>query len=68
MNIRAPFYQLMATIRSMYDPSAVRDPRSLGLITDDGTRLRAAITSRRWRSRMLPPLPLPKPPTRRIHK
>ena len=43
LNIRAPFYQLLSTTRSLYDPSAVRDPRSLGLITDDGTRLRAAI-------------------------
>lgn len=43
LNIRAPFYQLLATTRSLYDPSALRDPRSLGLLTDDGTRLRAAI-------------------------
>ncbi len=40
VNVRAPFYQLMSTTRSLYDPSAVRDPRSLGLLTDDGMRLR----------------------------
>jgi len=43
INIRAPFYQLMATTRSLYDPSAVRDPFGLGLLSGDGTRLRTAI-------------------------
>ncbi len=46
MNIRAPFYQLISTTRALYDPSAVRDPRTLGLITSDGTRLRSAIDRR----------------------
>ena len=43
VNIRAPFYRLMTSLRSLYDPSAVRDPRGLGLLTDDGTRLREAV-------------------------
>ncbi len=38
VNIRAPFYKLVTTLRSIYDPSTVRDPRDLGLLTDDGTR------------------------------
>ncbi|MXO87703.1 intermembrane phospholipid transport protein YdbH family protein [Alteraurantiacibacter aestuarii] len=38
VNVRAPFYQMMTDLRSLYDPSAVRDPRTLGLMSDDGTR------------------------------
>ena len=41
INIRAPFYQLITTIRSIYDPEFVRDPRELGLLSDDGERLKA---------------------------
>lgn len=44
VNIRAPFYKLISSVRALYDPSAVRDPRSLGLLTDDGTRLREAVS------------------------
>ena len=43
VNIRAPFYQLLTNIRSIYDPAYVRDPREIGLLADDGTRLRPAI-------------------------
>lgn len=39
INIRAQFYQLINSMKSLYDPAAVRDPRSLGLVSDDGTRL-----------------------------
>ncbi len=39
VNITAPFYQLMRTMSALYDPSSVRDPRGLGLMRDDGTRL-----------------------------
>lgn len=39
INIRAPFYQLITSFKSLRDPAAVRDPRSLGLLSDDGTRL-----------------------------
>jgi hypothetical protein len=39
INIRAQFYQLINSMKSLYDPAAVRDPRGLGLVSDDGTRL-----------------------------
>ncbi|MGB7407574.1 MAG: YdbH domain-containing protein [Pontixanthobacter sp.] len=38
VNITAPFYKLMGSLKSIYDPAAVRDPRELGLLEDDGTR------------------------------
>ena len=35
----------MNNLKSLYDPASVRDPRSLGLLSDDGTRLlRRSIT------------------------
>lgn len=37
VNLRAPFYQLITSFKSMYDPAYVRDPRELGLIGVDGT-------------------------------
>lgn len=36
VNVRAPFYSLISTIRRTYDPSFIPDPRSLGLIGPDG--------------------------------
>lgn len=30
VNIHAPFYQLIGSFKSMYDPSSVRDPREMG--------------------------------------
>jgi hypothetical protein len=36
VNLRAPFFQLASSFRSLYDPSYVRDPRSLGLLDDKG--------------------------------
>ena len=43
INIRAQFYQLITSLKSMYDPASVRDPRELGLLDDDGTRLRRSV-------------------------
>ena len=43
LNIRAPFYQLISSTRSLYDPTALRDPRRLGLIDGSGQRLREQI-------------------------
>ena len=39
INVTAPFYQLISSFKSLRDPAAVRDPRDLGLLSDDGTRL-----------------------------
>ncbi|MEN7536044.1 intermembrane phospholipid transport protein YdbH family protein [Aurantiacibacter flavus] len=43
LNIRAPFYQLISSTRSLYDPSSLRDPRGLGLIGERGEVLREQI-------------------------
>src|SRR5690606_41699520 len=40
MNIRAPFYSLMGSMRALYDPSAIRDPREVGLLDKQDTVLR----------------------------
>ena len=37
VNLRAPFFQLITSFKSLYDPAYVRDPRDLGLIGADGT-------------------------------
>lgn len=36
INVRAPFFQLMRSFRSLYDPAYVTDPRVLGLVDKDG--------------------------------
>lgn len=36
VNIRAQFYTLINSLRSLYDPTMVRDPRSLGLVDNQG--------------------------------
>ena len=36
VNIKAPFYQLVTSFKSLYDPEYVRDPRSLGLLDEQG--------------------------------
>lgn len=35
VNIRAPFYQLLSSLKSLYDPASVRDPRELGLLRQE---------------------------------
>lgn len=36
VNLRAPFYQLVTSLKALYDPVYVRDPRTLGLIDKQG--------------------------------
>ncbi|KPF92060.1 hypothetical protein IP81_08500 [Novosphingobium sp. AAP83] len=40
VNIRAPFYQLMTSLKAMYDPAAIKDPRTLGLVDAQGRIVR----------------------------
>jgi len=40
VNIRAPFYQLITSLKAMYDPAAVKDPRTLGLVDAQGRAVR----------------------------
>jgi hypothetical protein len=50
VNLRAPFFQLITSFKSFYDPAYVRDPRSLGLLDEKGQAVpRPQI--------MLPPVP-----------
>ncbi|WP_333604989.1 YdbH domain-containing protein [Novosphingobium sp.] len=39
VNVKAPFFSLFAPLRSLYDPTYVTDPRTLGLIGTDGRPL-----------------------------
>lgn len=39
LNIKAAFFQLISSLRSIYDPAYLRDPRSLGLMDDKGNAL-----------------------------
>jgi hypothetical protein len=39
VNLRAPFFQLVTSFKSLYDPAFVRDPRTLGLIDANGKPL-----------------------------
>ncbi len=52
INIRAPFYRLITSIKAMYDPAAIRDPRDVGLLDAQGNVLQREVT---------PPTPAIKP-------
>ena len=36
VNVRAPFYQLITTGKSLYDPAFIKDPRTIGLVDAQG--------------------------------
>jgi hypothetical protein len=40
INIKAPFYKLITTVKAMYDPAYIRDPRELGLLDAQGRIIR----------------------------
>ncbi|MFM2372429.1 MAG: hypothetical protein RIS85_2151 [Pseudomonadota bacterium] len=43
INIRAPFYQLITSIKAMYDPAFIKDPRTLGLVDAQGRPVRRLV-------------------------
>ena len=64
INIKAQFYQLLTSLKSMYDPASVRDPRELGLLSDDGKRLlRRSITGEEAEPNIDPEDVIPDEPT-----
>ena len=64
INIKAQFYQLLTSMKALYDPSSVRDPRELGLLSDDGRRLlRRSITGEEAEPDIDPEDILPDEPT-----
>ena len=64
INIRAQFYQLLTSMKALYDPAAVRDPRELGLLSDDGTRLlRRSVTGEEVQPDIEPEDVIPDEPT-----
>ncbi len=51
VNFRAPFYALITSFKSLYDPAYVKDPRAIGLLDGAGRPLA--------RPRLIVPLPPP---------
>lgn len=70
VNIRAPFYQLVTSFKSLYDSAYVRDPRSLGLVDANGKPVLPPGTPVSPDPEDLPPikpngLPQPTPPSQK---
>ena len=40
INVKAQFYQLITSLKAMYDPAFIRDPREIGLIDAQGNPIR----------------------------
>ncbi len=59
VNVRAPFFQLITSVKSFYDPGYVRDPRTLGLLDAQGKKVQrpdnAALLPRSVESSIQPP-------------
>jgi hypothetical protein len=53
INVKAQFYQLITSLKAMYDPAFIRDPREIGLIDAEGNPIRHESVN--------PPLPEIKP-------
>lgn len=45
INLKAPFYQLITSFKSFNDPAFVRDPRSVGLLNNEGRPIDDEVTN-----------------------
>ena len=61
VNLRAPFAQLINSFKSLYDPAAVKDPRTLGLLDAQGRPLGPPNSPSNAPAAVVPPLPALKP-------
>ena len=61
VNVNAPFYKLIGSLKAMYDPAYVRDPRDVGLIDDEGHRLRPRASEASVAAQPDAPAPEPSP-------
>lgn len=59
INIRAPFYRLITSVKAMYDPAFVEDPRTLGLVDSAGRPLRSGAQGVRTAGPAVIALPVP---------
>lgn len=60
VNIRAPFYSLITSVKAMYDPAFIVDPRELGLVDAEGRPVSG--TGNGVRAPGLPVIVVPQPP------
>lgn len=58
VNVRAPFYNLITSVKAMYDPAFIRDPRELGLMDEHGKPISR---EKRETGKLLPPDKQPAP-------
>lgn len=59
INIRAPFYRLITSVKAMYDPAFIEDPRTLGLVDSAGRPLRNGAKGVRAAGSAVIALPVP---------
>ena len=61
VNLRAPFYSLITSVKAMYDPAYIKDPRSLGLVDAQGRPLSRPAQARPAAPGIQPPVSETKP-------
>lgn len=61
INIRAPFYRLITSIKAMYDPAFVKDPREVGLVDANGRPIVGSANGTRGDGQPVLVIPTPAP-------
>lgn len=57
VNVRAPFYRLITSVKAFYDPAFIEDPRVLGLVDAAGKPLRSGSNGARSNGQSVATLP-----------